>query len=309
MASDDAFTRRARGAIIAAPEQLPATPRNVLVSALPWALAVGGLLYGALSGGAPAPGSLALNDPSNGPRSTGVRGITTTSPALGAPPRSEHVTPVSRAEEPAEPEEEEEDERVIKTIVIEEYDDDEEEEEEEEETGADDGDGGSATTDPTKPGSGSTKPSQQPPKQPQPAQGGASDEIPQFPSSVPALPCKRCFRYGSGMMTRKCLPAACPTFPATGRNVISTSLYGREMRYTGGSIRNAEIAPIVFPDWQLRFYVKNDVEDSLLSELKELGADISVLTATDVGFGMNWRFLVADDAAVDAFICRDADSR
>jgi hypothetical protein len=28
-----------------------------------------------------------------------------------------------------------------------------------------------------------------------------------------------------------------------------------------------------------------------------------------VGFGMNWRFLVADDEAVDAFVCRDADSR
>ena len=116
-------------------------------------------------------------------------------------------------------------------------------------------------------------------------------------------------RFGAAMTQRRCLPAACPTFPASARRVVSTSLYGASQRYTGGALRNAELAATLFPGWELRFYVKDDVPAEVLAELRALGATVAVVSAADVGFGMNWRFLVADDAAVNAFVCRDADSR
>ena len=144
--------------------------------------------------------------------------------------------------------------------------------------------------------------------------GGAApplgeEAIERLPSAVRALACKRCLRFGAGMADRRCLPAACDEYPATGRKVVSMSLYGADQRYVGGSIRNAEIAGVVFPGWELRFYVKDDVHADVLAEMRALGTRIEVVTDADVGFGMNWRFLVADDPAVAAFVCRDADSR
>jgi hypothetical protein len=126
---------------------------------------------------------------------------------------------------------------------------------------------------------------------------------------APPLPCKRCLRFGPGMAEQRCLAAACPVLPAAGRKVVSTSLYGGDRRYTGGAVRNAELAPVIFPGWELRFYVKDDVPPAVLAEIRALGSEVRVVSSADVGFGMNWRFLVADDAAVDAFVCRDADSR
>lgn len=149
------------------------------------------------------------------------------------------------------------------------------------------------------------------PSQPAPPQvGAAASELPRFPSAARELSCKACFRHGAQMGDRLCLPSACVAFPATGRKVVSTSLYGADVRYTSGAIRNGELAAIVMPGWLLRFYLKDDVPMSVREELVELGVDVVVLQDTkSLGFGMNWRFLAAQDASVTAFLSRDCDSR
>lgn len=137
-----------------------------------------------------------------------------------------------------------------------------------------------------------------------------SAQFERFPSAAAELSCRACFRHGHLMETRTCLPSACINWPTSGRMIVSTSLYGADPRYTRGAIRNAELAPIVMPGWQLRFYLKSDVPQDVRDELTALGVETVVLTDTSkVGFGMNWRFLAAEDASVDAFLSRDCDSR
>ncbi len=94
------------------------------------------------------------------------------------------------------------------------------------------------------------------------------------------------------------------------KRVISFGLYGTNDKYTVGAIRNVELAKIYFPGWVCRFYVADDVPNEIITKLKELGAEISVIP-TGKGYisGMFWRFLVASDETVDRYIIRDTDSR
>ena len=97
------------------------------------------------------------------------------------------------------------------------------------------------------------------------------------------------------------------------------SLFGKEPKYIWGAIRNAQLAPIIFPGWKLRFYVtsrssKSSVADSwlvpkkVLNKVKQLGAElVSVKTKSIPPFF--WRYLVVDDSGVDYFIVRNGDSR
>mmetsp|Transcript_21475 Transcript_21475/g.72799 ORF Transcript_21475/g.72799 Transcript_21475/m.72799 type:complete len:249 (+) Transcript_21475:855-1601(+) len=100
-------------------------------------------------------------------------------------------------------------------------------------------------------------------------------------------------------------------------------LYGASPKYNVGAIRNAELVDAYFPGWTLRVYADGaTVPQQTLDELARLNVDVRVVGAAgawDLGAGgglatgaiagMFWRFLVADDAAVDRFIVRDSDSR
>ena len=45
------------------------------------------------------------------------------------------------------------------------------------------------------------------------------------------------------------------TLPKSNENrVISFTLYGNDKKYTLGAIKNAEVAPLYYPGWKLRFY-------------------------------------------------------
>ena len=137
--------------------------------------------------------------------------------------------------------------------------------------------------------------------------------LPSSSAQAPAQPCTACLRHGSGLASRLCLPAPCPYTPPAAARVISTSLYGDLPRYAWGAIRNAELMPAVFPGWRLRVYTRGDMLPSAetLAQLRGLGAEVVALPSGErrSGFGMNWRFLVGDDAGVEAFLCRDSDSR
>jgi len=100
-------------------------------------------------------------------------------------------------------------------------------------------------------------------------------------------------------------------------NVIAMSLYGGESRYTAGVIRNAHLVRQNFPGWNLWIYIESPmsskypvVPENVISQLVSLGAEVHYISPEDDMIPpMMWRFLVADDAAVDWFIVRDADSR
>ena len=107
------------------------------------------------------------------------------------------------------------------------------------------------------------------------------------------LPCRTCVRHGVGLTLKTCIPATCPSppllnggegvgLPATAQ-IVSTSLYGDDTRYTGGVVRNAELMSTIMPGWRLRVYVKRDVlpPNAILEELKTLGTEIVELNADD----------------------------
>jgi hypothetical protein len=94
-------------------------------------------------------------------------------------------------------------------------------------------------------------------------------------------------------------------------NVMAFSLWGAQPRYLRGALRNVLEAPKVFPGWTLRFYVDNSVPSDFLNLLREHGAQVKRYTGSETASlrqRLAWRFLVANDAGVGYFLCRDADS-
>lgn len=76
------------------------------------------------------------------------------------------------------------------------------------------------------------------------------------------------------------------------------SLYGSGRRYTMGAVRNAQLAPVTYPGWQLRFYVERTakprygaVPRSVLARLQQLGAELIDAPADRLA-PMMWRFTV-----------------
>jgi len=104
------------------------------------------------------------------------------------------------------------------------------------------------------------------------------------------------------------------------RKVISMSLWGAKPRYTYGALRNAQLLPVYFPGWTLRFYIERPHYDDttvyapvpprILGKLSVMGAELVYVDADRSHIPpMMWRFLIADDMSVDVFIVRDSDCR
>ena len=104
------------------------------------------------------------------------------------------------------------------------------------------------------------------------------------------------------------------------RKVISMSLWGSKPRYTYGALRNAQLLPVFFPGWTLRFYIERPRYDEttmytpvpprIVAKLAVMGAEVVYVDAERSHIPpMMWRFLIADDMSVDAFIVRDSDCR
>ena len=88
--------------------------------------------------------------------------------------------------------------------------------------------------------------------------------------------------------------------------IISFSLWGQDPKYTIGAIRNAELAPEIYPGWTCRFYTGEDVTDEIKSKLLDLKSEVIEMGGADWN-GMFWRFFAAENA--DIMISRDTDSR
>ena len=95
----------------------------------------------------------------------------------------------------------------------------------------------------------------------------------------------------------------------TSKKVISFSLYGRDPDYTLGAVDNVRHARWFYPDWVCRFYVADDVPRSIVSRLRDYGAEIINMGQYIGHEAMFWRFFVVVDPEVDISIIRDTDSR
>lgn len=98
--------------------------------------------------------------------------------------------------------------------------------------------------------------------------------------------------------------------------VIAFSLWGDDPKYNVGAVRNAELAQLIYPDWECWFYVRPQVVDGtniwppVLTELM-CHKNVRVIRVTKPGdwTGMFDRFEAASDPRVDVMISRDCDSR
>ena len=92
------------------------------------------------------------------------------------------------------------------------------------------------------------------------------------------------------------------------KKIISFSLWGDNPKYTIGAIRNAELTPIIFPNWVSRFYCGKSVPEDIIEKLKLLPQTEVIIMDEDGDWtGMFWRFYACEDS--DIMLSRDTDSR
>lgn len=91
--------------------------------------------------------------------------------------------------------------------------------------------------------------------------------------------------------------------------LVSYSLYGDDMKFLHGAIRNAETVEFLGDNWSSIFYVDQDVPEWVLKKLKSHGALIVVKADSWHPNGMFWRFKAVLDFEFDYLLIRDVDSR
>ncbi|MGI9383362.1 MAG: tetratricopeptide repeat protein [Methyloligellaceae bacterium] len=98
--------------------------------------------------------------------------------------------------------------------------------------------------------------------------------------------------------------------PKEGRKIISYSLWGPNPVFAVGGIINCILVRRLLPGWTPRFYVDGSVGQTYLTKIRQHGGEI-VLADEEKKWipPLFWRFLIADDEAVSAYLCRDCDSR
>ena len=92
------------------------------------------------------------------------------------------------------------------------------------------------------------------------------------------------------------------------KKIISFSLWGNNPKYTIGAIKNAELTPLIYPEWVSRFYCGKSVPVEIIEKLKSLPQTEVIMMEVDGDWtGMVWRFYACEDS--DFMISRDVDSR
>lgn len=92
--------------------------------------------------------------------------------------------------------------------------------------------------------------------------------------------------------------------------IISFSLWGDSPKYCIGAIKNAQLAQVIYPDWECWFYYPIDNPPSIILAL-EMMQNVKLKPVNQPGDwrGMFWRFKAAADPSCEAMISRDCDSR
>jgi len=92
--------------------------------------------------------------------------------------------------------------------------------------------------------------------------------------------------------------------------LITFSIWGVDLKYLSGAIRNAELAQSVYPDWVCRFYVDSLVPFFVIDELSKF-ENVQIVMTNELGDWKSsfYRFGDIDDDDVEVQISRDSDSR
>ena len=96
------------------------------------------------------------------------------------------------------------------------------------------------------------------------------------------------------------------------KKVITFSLWGDNPIYNVGSIKNAELAKIHYPDFECWFYIhKESVPEKTIEELVKLNKTKIIFKSGDLDNckPMMWRFEAIDDPEVEIMMSRDTDTR
>lgn len=94
------------------------------------------------------------------------------------------------------------------------------------------------------------------------------------------------------------------------KRIIAFSLWGQDPKYTVGALKNAKLAPIIYPGWICRFYVAADTPSEIVRQLRDMNHVEVVLREEPGGWrGSVWRFLPAAEPDVEVMLSRDTDSR
>lgn len=93
------------------------------------------------------------------------------------------------------------------------------------------------------------------------------------------------------------------------KGIVSYSLYGINPKYTVGAIKNAALVRRWYPGWQARFYVGDDVPQSIREQLTRRDAVVIPRQGDWPEDGQFWRFFAADNGYNGPVIFRDVDSR
>jgi tetratricopeptide (TPR) repeat protein len=110
------------------------------------------------------------------------------------------------------------------------------------------------------------------------------------------------------------MPATLPPAFNPGRpeqNVIAYTLWGNQPRYHVPLLENTRIRPHLFPEWTLRVYHDQSVDQAVLARLTAGGVQLRPMALpADVPryHALLWRFAVVADPGVQRFLIRDADS-
>lgn len=93
------------------------------------------------------------------------------------------------------------------------------------------------------------------------------------------------------------------------KHLIAYSLYGNNLRYAVGAIKNAILIQ-KYPGFTARFYVGETVPDWVVSTLRLLpNVEIVEMMATEDFRAMYWRFYALADLDYDYVLVRDVDAR
>ena len=92
--------------------------------------------------------------------------------------------------------------------------------------------------------------------------------------------------------------------------VISYSLYGNDLRFMVGAIKNAQLAQMFFPEYTVRYYVGASVPTWVRSTL-DLFMDVEQVEVDmpENHLAKLWRFQAILDPEVDVVLSRDVDAR
>ena len=96
------------------------------------------------------------------------------------------------------------------------------------------------------------------------------------------------------------------------KKVLTFCLWGDNPTYNIGSIKNAELAKLYYPDFECWFYIhKESVPETTVNELSKLNNTKIIFKYGNLNNckPMMWRFEAIDDPDVEIMMSRDTDTR